>query len=213
MTDERNLETLYRFIEDSKKLGFALSEDVLRQASEMEEQLIREEVLPVLRDNIDPVLRQIKRELMLLVEYSPEKPIRVRVSRDGNLDSLGEAILLTPDPIPEYKQRGKQRRGGQRGPAKHLRVTMSDGSIIGAGVDATTTFCEVLRRVGLMRVRQLKIMASGINLVSTSKDENRTQRQLGGFYIFTNTSTRVKAKQLKEIAERLGIRMLVEVTD
>ena len=90
---------------------------------------------------------------------------------------------------------------------------MSDGSIIGAGVDATTTFCEVLRRVGLMRVRQLKIMASGINLVSTSKDENRTQRQLGGFYIFTNTSTRVKAKQLKEIAERLGIRMLVEVTD
>lgn len=213
MTDEVNLETLYRFIEDSKKLGIELPANILQQTAELEEQLIREEVLPVLRDNIDPVLRKIKRELMLLVEYSPEKPIRVRISRDGNLEGLGEAILLTPDPIPEFKQRGKQRRGGHRGPAKHLRVTMNDGSIIGTGVDATTTFCEVLRRVGLMRVRQLNIMASGINLVSTSKDENRTQRQLGGFYIFTNTSTLVKAKQLKEISGRLGIRMQVEVTD
>lgn len=66
---ESNLETLYQFIESSKKLGIELPKNILQQTAEMEEKLIREDVLPVLRDNIDPVLRQIKRELILVVEY------------------------------------------------------------------------------------------------------------------------------------------------
>ena len=75
------------------------------------------------------------------------------------------------------------------------------------------TFCDVLLRIGLMRVRQLEIMPSGINLVSTSKDENRPQRKVGEFYIFTNRSTKQKAEQLEEISDRLGLNLKIEVVD
>ena len=64
-----------------------------------------------------------------------------------------------------------------------------------------------------MRVRQLEIMPSGINLVSTSKDENRQQRKVGEFYIFTNRSTKQKAEQLEEISDRLGLNLKIEVVD
>ncbi len=208
---ESNLETLYQFIESSKKLGIELPENILQQTSEMEEKLIREDVLPVLRDNIDPVLRQIKRELILVVEYHPEEPISVRISRKRNLSDLSEATILTPDPVPEIKRRAAQTRIGKRKPNTYLRVTMADGKVYCNEKDATDTFCDVLQAVGLMRVRQLEIMPSGINLVSTSKDENRQQRKVGGFYIFTNRSTRQKADQLEEISKRLGVKMKIEV--
>ena len=210
---EANLETLYQFIESSKKLGIELPEYILQQTAELEEKLIREDVLPVLRDNIDPVLRLIKRELILVVEYHPEEPISVRISRKRNLSDLSEAAILTPDPVPDIKRRAAQNRSGERKPNTRLRVTMADGTVIYNEKDATDTFCEVLERIGLWRVRQLEIMPSGNNLVSTSKDENRQQRKVGDFYIFTNRSTKDKAKQLKEISNRLGLNMKIEIVD
>lgn len=210
---ESNLETLYQFIESSKKLGIELPDNILKQTAELEEQLIREDVLPMLRDNIAPVLQQIKRELILVVEYNPNEDISVRLSRKRNLTDLSEAILLTPDPVPDIKRRASQQRVGKRKPNTHLRVTMSNGKVFCNEKDATDTFCEVLYEIGLMRVRQLEIMPSGINLVSTSKDENRQQRKLGDFYIFTNRSTRQKADQLKEISDRLHLNLKIEVLD
>lgn len=211
MTDEANLETLYNFIESSKKLGIELPEDILQQTTGMEEKLIREDVLPALRDNIEPVLRQIKRELILVVEYRPNEPISVRISRKRNLSDLSEATILTADPVPGITRRAPQQRVGNRKPNSYLRVTMGDGTVYCDKKDATNTFCDVLQRIGLMRVRQLNIMPSGINLISTSKDENRQQRLVDNFYIFTNRSTRQKADQLREIGHRLNMRMTVEV--
>jgi len=90
---------------------------------------------------------------------------------------------------------------------------MPDGTVLFNEKDSTDTFCEVLERIGLLRVRQLEIMPSGINLVSTSKDENRQQRKVGEFYIFTNRSTKQKSEQLKEISDRLGLNLKIEVVE
>lgn len=210
---ESNLETLYQFIESSKKLGIELPDNILKQTAELEEKLIREDVLPVLRDNIDPVLQQIKRELILVVEYHPGENISVRLSRKRNLSDLSEATLLTPDPVPDIKRRASQQRVGKRKPNTHLRITMPNGKVFYNEKDATDTFCAVLQEIGLLRVRQLEIMPSGINLISTSKDENRQQRKVGEFYIFTNRSTRQKADQLQEISDRLHLNLKIEVLD
>lgn len=210
---ESNLETLYQFIESSKKLGIELPDSILKQTAELEEKLIREDVLPVLRDNIAPVLQQIKRELILVVEYHPGENISVRLSRKRNLSDLSEATLLTPDPVPDIKRRASQQRVGKRKPNTHLRITMPNGKVFCNEKDATDTFCTVLQEIGLLRVRQLEIMPSGINLISTSKDENRQQRKVGEFYIFTNRSTRQKADQLQEISDRLHLNLKIEVLD
>ena len=42
------LEKLYNFIESSKEVGVKLPNDVLRQVEELEEKIIKEEILPAL---------------------------------------------------------------------------------------------------------------------------------------------------------------------
>ena len=208
---QTNLEKLYTSIETLTGMGIELPEEVLRQTAELEEQLIRKEVLPAIRDNIEPSLRQIHREMTLVVDYRPEEPISVRISRKRDLSDLSEATLLTPDEVPGIKRRSPQQRTGQRRPNTKLKVTTSEGRLFYDAKHATNTFCDVLEFIGLMRVRQLEIMPSGINLVSTSKDENRQQRKIGDFYIFTNRSTDDKAKMLSDISNRLHLGLKVEV--
>lgn len=210
---QTDLEKLYSSIETFTNMGIDLPEDVLRQTAELEEQLIRKDVLPVLCDNIEPILQQIHREMTLVVDYRPEEPISVRISRKRDLSDLSEATLLTPDEVPDIIRRSPQQRSGSRRPNTKLKVTTQDGQEFFDAKDGTNTFCNVLEHIGLLRVRQLEIMPSGINLVSTSKDENRQQRKIGDFYVFTNLSTVGKAKILRNISDSLSLGLKVEVVE
>lgn len=202
------IQDYYDFID---KFQGNLNESQKAVLAELEDQLIRKDVLPALRDNIEPSLRQLRRELILVVEYHPDEPISVRISRKRNLSDISEATLLTPDVVPGIKKRSPQQRKGNRKPNTNLRVTTMDGKVFYDAKDATNTFCDVLVHIGLLRVRQLEIFLSGLNLVSTSKDMNRTQRKIGNFYVFTNRSTADKAKKLKEISDRLNLGLKIEV--
>lgn len=91
-----NLETLYSSLEGLKKVGLPLTEEQLALADELEEQLIKSEVLPTLSKDIEPSLTKIKRDLVLVVEYHPGEPISVSLSRKANITELIEAKTLTP---------------------------------------------------------------------------------------------------------------------
>lgn len=209
---ETKLDEIYGLLDYSQKTGIALNDEQLKQIAEKEEDLIKKEILPVLRDSIDPVMRRIRTDLTLVVGYHPNAPITLRISRQSDLGDLGNAAVLTPDDIPGMKRRNGQRRGTQRNPIKALRVRMSDGKII-KDKNATETFCDVIERIGLMKVRALDIKLSGLNLVSTTKDPNRQQRKVDSLYIFTNISTATKKKILDRISKTLKLRMTVEVID
>ena len=71
------LEKLYSIIENSREVGVKLSKDVLQQVEELEEGIIKEEILPALGNDIAPRLEPIKRDLVLVVEYHPGEPIRM----------------------------------------------------------------------------------------------------------------------------------------
>ena len=74
------LEKLYSFIENSRDLGVRLNKDVLQQVEELEEGIIKEEILPALSNDIAPRLEPIKRDLVLVVEYHPGEPISVALA-------------------------------------------------------------------------------------------------------------------------------------
>ena len=57
------LEKLYNIIENSREVGVKLSKDVLQQVEELEEGIIKEEILPALGNDIAPRLEPIKRDL------------------------------------------------------------------------------------------------------------------------------------------------------
>ncbi len=213
--EQATLETLYNFIESSKKLGIELPEDILQKTAALEEQLIRKDVLPVLRDNIEPVLNQIKRELILVVEYHPEEPISVRISRKRNLSDLSEATPLTPDPVPEFNRRSPQQRTGKRHSPTLLKVTTRDGGVFFDESDATKTYCAVIEHIGPARIRgiQDRIKKGKLKLVSTTEDDNRQHKQIGNYYVLTNLSTSQKGTYLKKISDEMGLGLKVEVVE
>ena len=75
------LEKLYSIIENSRDVGVKLPKGVLQQVEELEEGIIKEEILPALGGDIAPRLEPIKRDLVLVVEYHPGEPISVALSR------------------------------------------------------------------------------------------------------------------------------------
>ena len=90
------LEKLYSIIENSRDLGVRLNKDVLQQVEELEEGIIKGEILPALSNDIAPRLEPIKRDLVLVVEYHPGEPISVALSRKAKISEIMGAKTLTP---------------------------------------------------------------------------------------------------------------------
>lgn len=208
------LETLYASIKGLEKVGLTLTDEMLKKADELEEQLIKTEVLPTLSKDIEPRLSQIQRELVLVVEYRPGEPISVALSRKTNIAELLDAKRLELDPQATHKEYGKQEKPKERVSDKTiLRVTMPDGKVY-QDPKAKRTFVQVIERIGIMRVREVGLSFCHVPIVSNTVDSKYGKSQIpvgNGFYVMTHSSTLDKKKQLDKIAEALGLNIKVEM--
>ena len=207
------LEKLYASIKGLQELGLPLNDETLKAADDLEEQLIKTEILPAMSKDIEPRLSQIQRELVLVVEYKPGTPISVALSRKTNIAELLDAKILEQDPQAEHKEGKKHEKPIERLNSKTvLRVTFPDGTVI-ADKKAKNTFAETINRLGLLKVRNLGITFCHVPIVSNTLDRKYGQAQIpvgDGLYVMTHSSTHDKKKQLAKIAKDLGIKLIVE---
>lgn len=92
------LSELYITMENLHKLNLPIDERLKQNAAKLEEDLIRTEILPTLTEKIEPALAQVKRELVLVVDYVPGVPLKVSLSRKRNIaDVLPDAVEIKPD--------------------------------------------------------------------------------------------------------------------
>ena len=66
------LEELYNTMNSLKKFNLPIEDKLMQAVDELEEQIIKTEVLPSITKDIEPRLRQIKRKLVLVVDYDPD---------------------------------------------------------------------------------------------------------------------------------------------
>ena len=205
---------LYKAMETLRKEGLSLNEDLERQVSELEENIIKKEILPIVTETIEPALKQVQRELVLVVDYHPGKPISVSLSRKTNITELIEAKRLEADPEVNHKEFGpRKNKRTQIAPRTGLCIYRKDGSILQER-DAATTFTSAIIEAGLMRVRELNVRFCGINVVSTTKDKKygNTQREAApGLFVLTHSSTKDKKKMLDRINKALKIGWRIEI--
>lgn len=197
-----------------------LKEDAVRRK---EEEIIRDEILPAMRKDIEPRLSAIKRDLVLVVEYHPGQPISVALSRKMKINQITDAKTITPvqekvgEPVVSTKKSSsvephvptKQVVNHTKG----LRVQFPDGTVI-CRTTAIETLKASLRRIGLQRVHDLNIQHSGYNLVSKQKrpsDGQIWQHELDGWYIYSNTTNLVKINDLRFISDKLHLGLKVDV--
>jgi len=215
------LEKLYSIIENSREVGVKLSKDVLQQVEELEEGIIKEEILPALGNDIAPRLEPIKRDLVLVVEYHPGEPISVALSRKTKISEIMGAKTLTPRSSMPVKSEKEPTEVEPHEPTKHIenttkgmRVTFPDGTVIWHR-QAIDTFIDALRKIGLERIPPLGIEhGNGYNLVSRDKRPTVPgriwQHECDGWYIYSNISNSQKVDDLKQISDHYHLGLKIE---
>ena len=93
-----------------------------------------------------------------------------------------------------------------------LRVLFPDGKVIEKDI-ATDTFVETIQKIGIDKVRELRLRGNGVPLIDSVQrhDRKSAQPKIQGWYICIYSSTQKKKEQLDEIAQQLGIRLKVEI--
>ena len=215
------LEKLYSIIENSREVGVKLSKEVLQQVEELEEGIIKEEILPALGNDIAPRLEPIKRDLVLVVEYHPGEPISVALSRKTKISEIMGAKTLTPRSSTPVKSEEESTEVKPHEPTKHIenttkgmRVTFPDGTVIWHR-QAIDTFIDALRKIGLERIPAVGIEhGNGYNLVSRDKRPTVPgriwQHECDGWYIYSNISNGTKAEDLKRISDHYHLRLKID---
>lgn len=214
------LEKLYSIIENSRDVGVKLPEDVIRQVEELEENIIKDEILPSLSSDIAPRLEPIKRDLVLVVEYHPGEPISVALSRKAKISEIIDAKPLTPRNSTPVKSEAEPPQIEPHEPSKQvtnrtkgLRVTFPDGTVIWHR-QAIDTFIETLRKIGLHRISQVGISHKGYNLVGKKKRPTEPgriwQHECDGWLIYSNISNQTKIDHLKQISKALHLHLKIE---
>ena len=219
--ENASLQDLYDIIDKSRKCNVRLSEDVINQINAAEENIIRNDILPALSKDIEPRLNTIKRDLVLVVEYHPGKPISVALSRKTSIRMItgAKTIIQHPTKVGEPVSGGssipKQNESNRKviNHTRGLKVTFPDGVVI-CNNNAIETFKDVLRHIGLQRIHDLGIMHSGYNLVSHEMrpvERGKTwQHKVENWYIYSNTRNSDKIKDLQFISDKFHLSHKVE---
>ena len=206
------LSKLYAMIANAQELGINLGEEVYKQTDKLEEEIIKKEILPVIKDQIEPTMRQIKRDLTLVVDYVPEAPIRIRLSREPGIYNREDFIELTPDPQAEHGTR-KGGKNIKRAPKSAVKITRRDQTVIQESTAAGTLVTAVVE-ADPIKVRELGIVCCKVPLVSTTKDEKYGDSQVEvapGLYVITHSNNKMKKDYLEQISKAFKLGWKVEI--
>jgi hypothetical protein len=201
-------------METLRKEGLSLNEDLEKQVSDLEENIIKKEILPIVTETIAPALKQVQRELVLVVDYVPGIPISVHLSRKRNFTAdITDAKEILPDPQVEHKEIGKTGPKGKISAATRLRITFANGNVI-QEPQASETFRKFVMEIGAERVRSLGMKQNKVPLISNTLDKKykSSQKAVGnGWYLMTCSNTLTKKRDIEHIANVFKVKVKVEI--
>lgn len=211
------LSKLYEAMETLRKEGLPVTEDLEKKASELEEDIIKKEILPVLSKTIEPALHPVKRELVLVVDYVPGQPLSVHLSRKRNFAAeLTDAKEMVLDPEVTHKNRNfRLDEKIERGPARDMSVTFPDGTVI-AEKTAVETLVKVVEKIGVADVRKVvedyNLKFCKVPVISNRRDAKygKSQRDLGGgWLLITHSNNPMKKAFIEKVSDvlHLGIKV------
>ena len=212
------LNKLYQTMDNLKELGLSINEDLIQEANELEEEIIKKEILPVLSKTIEPALQPVKRELVLVVDYVPNQPLSVRISRKRNFAAeIPDAKIIELDPEVEHSERGQSSGVITRGNATKLIVKFPDGTVI-AEPKAVDTFVKAVKKIGVEKVRSVvekeNLVFCRVPVISNRRDSKygKSQKDLGGgWLLITHSNNPMKKNFLDKVSEALNLGLIVNI--
>ncbi len=213
------LSDLYKAMETLRKEGLPVNEDLEQKANELEEDIIKKEILPVLTKTIEPALQPVKRELVLVVDYVSGKPLSVHLSRKRNFTAEipdAKEIILDPE-VSHGKREMHSEDKIERGPVRDMSVYFPDGTVI-AEKTAVESLVNVVKKIGVAEVRQVvedyKLKFCKVPVISNRRDAKygRSQKDLGGgWLLITHSNNPMKKAFIEKVSDVLHLGIKVEL--
>ena len=202
-----------------KELGLKINDDLIDEVNKLEEEIIKREILPVLTEKIEPALSPVERELVLVVDYVPNQPLSVRISRKRNIAAeIPDAKIIELDPEVEHSERGQSPAIITRGNATKLIVKFPDGTVI-AELKAADILVKAVKKIGVEKVRSVvekeKLVFCRVPVISNRRDSKygSSQKELGGgWLLMTHSNNQMKKSFLERVSHelKLGLKVIVE---
>lgn len=215
------LDDLYDSIDKLENLGL-VTDDMKKAFDEFEEDLIKDEVIPSLKESVTPLLNRIRRDIVLVVEYHPGEELSVALSRKVKISQIADAKTLTENvstPVSSGRPAPKPDDPNQRKPrsvSNGIRVLFPDGTVICHNT-AIKTFVDAIRKIGFEKVAQAKIMHGGYNLVSLKMkplvDGRIYQHEADGYYVWSLIPNYTKIADLEQLSEIYNLGLVIETED
>ena len=215
------LNKLYQTMDNLKELGLSINEDLIQEANELEEEIIKKEILPVLSKTIEPALQPVKRELVLVVDYVPGQPLSVHLSRKRNFTAdIPDAKEIVLDPEVSHSNHGSNSNDKiERGPARDMTVYFPDGTII-AEKTAVETLVAVVKKIGVSKVRRVveeyNLKFCKVPVISNRRDAKygKSQKDLGdGWLLITHSNNPMKKSFIERVSGVLGLGLKVTLKE
>ena len=194
-----NLDKAYKAIAMLKELGLPVSTEQIKAISMMESQYLRDEVIPQVTKEMEPLVEQLQNKFKLELTYSQEDGLDIQVV---DKKPVQESLFNTTTNSPK-----RQRK-------YIIRVVFPDNRVSCSKM-VWETLVEVVRYAGAENVMKLNIIIMGDNLVSTELNPNERYR-VGqkevepGLYVCTYSSTDTKYDQIRKINRDLGLGLKIE---
>lgn len=193
------LDKAYEAVEMLKALGLPVSTEQIKAIAMMERQYLREEVIPQVTREMEPLVKQMHNKFRLEVTYSQENGLDIQVI---------DRKPIQQNLFPSLKESSKRER-------KYIiRVVFPDNHVSCSKM-VWETLVDVVRYAGAREVMSLGISIMGDNLVSSELNPNERYR-VGqkeveeGLYVCTYSSTDTKYDQIRKINRDLGLGLRVE---
>lgn len=215
------LNKLYQTMDNLKELGLSINEDLIQEANELEEEIIKKEILPVLSKTIEPALQPVKRELVLVVDYVPGQPLSVHLSRKRNFTAdIPDAKEIVLDPEVSHSNHGSNSNDRiERGPARDMTVYFPDGTII-AEKTAVETLVAVVKKIGVSKVRRVveeyNLKFCKVPVISNRRDAKygKSQKDLGdGWLLITHSNNSIKKSFIEKVSDVLELDIKVTLKE
>ena len=192
------LDKTYEAIEMLQNLGIPVSSEQYDTLRQLENEYLRDEVIPFIKEQLGPMVEKMKSRFQLDITYSTEDGLDVNLIERG----------------PTQEQLFKSSEPGRRQKKYIIRVIFPDGRISCHKL-VLETLLDVVRYAGAEKVRQMNINVLGDNFISTELSSN-TRYRIGqkevepGLYVNTYTSTDTKLEQIKTINRTLNLGLKIE---